>query len=138
MRVTADVVLDASAALELLLVSARGATVDRTLGPDPMIHVPELFAVEVTAALRGLERRGALSAARATQAIEDLARLPTIRWAHAPQLIARTWELRGNLSTYDAVYVALAERLDATLVTCDRGCAAAARAHARCEVAEHP
>ena len=128
MRTTVDVVLDASAAVELLLASALGGDVDRALGRDPAIHVPELFAVEVLAAIRGAERRKELVAARAAAAVDDLLGLPLIRWAHSDELLRRAWELRAAVSTYDAMYLALAERLGAVLLTTDRRLAAAARA----------
>ena len=128
MRTTVDVVLDASAAVELLLASALGGDVDRALGRDPAIHVPELFAVEVLAAIRGAERRKELVAARAAAAVDDLLELPLIRWAPSDELLRRAWELRAAVSTYDAMYLALAERLGAVLLTTDRRLAAAARA----------
>ena len=83
MRTTVDVVLDASAAVELLLASALGGDVDRALGRDPAIHVPELFAVEVLAAIRGAERRKELVAARAAAAVDDLRRSRTMGAASA-------------------------------------------------------
>lgn len=125
MRATIDVVLDASAAVDLLLGSRVGTAVGHALPDRSSIHVPELFHVEVVAALRGAERGGTLSAARATAAVEDLFVLPVIRWAHSDDLLRRGWELRGQISTYDAIYLALAMQLDATLVTTDARLASA-------------
>jgi predicted nucleic acid-binding protein len=73
----------------------------------------------------------ALTTRRADVALLDLADLPLERVAHAP-LLSRCWELRDNLTPYDAAYVALAEAIAAPLVTADRGLAQTAGAH--CEV----
>lgn len=59
------------------------------------------------------------------EALEDLLDLPIVRYAH-DMLVARSWELRRNLTAYDAAYVVLPEALAATLATCDRRLAAAA------------
>jgi predicted nucleic acid-binding protein len=63
-------------------------------------------------------RQSELSGDRAAAALADLAELPAVRHAHEPYL-RRIWALRENVSAYDAVYVALAEALDAPLLTCD-------------------
>ena len=119
------IVLDASAALELLLVTDLGrALADRLLEPRESLHAPELVDLEVAQVLRRFERAKTLSAARAEQALDDLAALPLERYSHR-LLLRRAWELRPNLTLYDAAYVALAELLDAPLLTCD---AALARA----------
>ena len=82
------------------------------------VGAPALLDVEVTQTLRGLLRGGKLSLERADAAREDLADLSLRRHPHAP-LLRRAWDLRDVCSTYDALYVALAEALDATLVTRD-------------------
>jgi predicted nucleic acid-binding protein len=69
--------------------------------------------------------RGELTAIRASEALSDAAELTIERYPHVP-LLRRAWELRDSMSTYDAVYVALAELLQAPLVTCD---SRAANAH---------
>lgn len=79
---------------------------------------PHLIDIEVLSGLRGLERARKISARQAVQGVADLAALPLRRMAHTP-LVARIWELRRNVTAYDAAYVALAEDLDATLVTTD-------------------
>lgn len=79
---------------------------------------PALVDLEVTSALRGALRAGRLADRRARQALADLDALPLVRAPHAP-LLARVWELRDNLTPYDAVYVALAEALEAPLLTAD-------------------
>lgn len=77
-----------------------------------------MIDLEVTSVLRGLRRRGALAPDVAESAIHNLARWPLERAAHR-HLLPRCWELRSNLSTHDAAYVALAELLQAPLLTAD-------------------
>jgi predicted nucleic acid-binding protein len=74
-----------------------------------------------------------MSAERGLEALEDLAGLSVRRYPH-DIVLPRVWELRANLTAYDAVYVALAEALGAPLLTRDRRIASAARHHARVEV----
>ena len=113
------IVLDASAALELLLDSPLGRRVGERLelegGP---FHAPHLLDVEVLHVTCRLQAGGALRAPRAAQLLEDLAALPLERYPHLP-LLTRAWSLRASLTPYDAIYVALAAALDATLLTCD-------------------
>jgi len=80
---------------------------------------PELAYLEVASVLRRQLAAGALDARRAGLALDDLAALPARRAPHRP-LLARCWELRDNLTIYDAAYVALAEAMNATLLTADR------------------
>lgn len=82
------------------------------------LAAPELLDLEVASVLRGQRRAGALDARRAELALADLAALPVQRAPHR-RLIARCWELRDNLTVYDAAYVALAEALEADLLTGD-------------------
>jgi predicted nucleic acid-binding protein len=82
------------------------------------LAAPELIDLEVTSALRGLFRVGKVNEFRARLALADLRRLPLRRASHQG-LVTRCWELRDNLTAYDASYVALAELLGATLVTSD-------------------
>jgi predicted nucleic acid-binding protein len=114
------IVLDASALVELLLGTAAGrAVLDRIASPDVSLHAPHVADVEVAQALRRLARDGDLDAASAGAALADLRALDLERHSHEP-LLDRVWALRDNLTAYDAVYVALAEALDARLLTCDR------------------
>jgi len=119
------IVVDASAMLELLLnapsAQALGA---RILRPGQTIQAPHLMDVEVVQVLRLYVRTNAMSASRAQEALEDYSDLPITRYPHNV-LLTRIWELRHNVTAYDAAYVALAEALDAPLVTCDRRLAAA-------------
>ena len=111
--------LVASALLEFLLQTPLGTRVEARLFRDEdEFHSPHLIDVELTQALRRLVRAGEVSADRAAEAIEDLVDLDLHRHAH-PDLLSRAWKLRENVTAYDAMYLALAEALDATVVTCD-------------------
>ena len=113
------IVLDASAAVEWLLVRPGApAVAGRLRDPETTAHAPSLLGVEVTAALRGLVLGGHATPERASLAMSDLASADITLHDPTP-LLPRAWELRGNLTPYDAVYVALAEALAARLVTAD-------------------
>jgi predicted nucleic acid-binding protein len=114
------IVLDASATIDLLLGTARGqAVAERVFDPRESLHAPELLDLEVAQVLRRFERARHLDATRAEAALRDFADLPIERYSHR-LLLPRAWELRANLTLYDAVYLALAELLDAPLLTGDR------------------
>jgi predicted nucleic acid-binding protein len=118
------IVLDASAALHLLLRTERGDWVDeRVSGEDR--RVPQLFEYEVVSALRREALGGELTAARQAAALANLASFRIRRYPPQP-FLSRIWELRSSLTAYDASYVALAEALEAPLVTAD---ARLARSH---------
>lgn len=128
------IVVDASALLEFLLQTPLGARVEaRLLRDRDEFHAPHLIDVEVTQGLRRLVRAREVSADRAAEAIEDLVDLDLHRHAHL-DLLARSWKLRDNVTAYDAMYVALAEALDATVVTCDTPLAKASGHRAHIEV----
>jgi len=93
-----------------------------TAGDD--LVAPDLIDVETVAVLRKRWMAGDLSKNRFAAAIDDLEDLGLVRYPALP-LMRRAFELRDNVTAYDAVYVALAERLDCTLVTADRRLAAA-------------
>jgi predicted nucleic acid-binding protein len=95
------------------------------------LFAPELIDLEVASVWRRAARAGRLGERRARQALADLAALPLTRAPHQP-LVARIWELRDNLSPYDAAYVALAEALETSLLTADRRLTRTAAA--RCEI----
>jgi predicted nucleic acid-binding protein len=82
------------------------------------LTAPALVDLEVVSTLRRAARAGRLDDRRSGQALTDLAALPLRRVPHLP-LLSRIWELRDNLTAYDAAYVALAEALDALLLTAD-------------------
>lgn len=128
------IVLDASAAVELLLGTPPGARIAQRLVDDAdPVQAPHLLDVEVASALRGAVARRLLDAPRAAAALDDLADLAVIRYPHEP-LLGRIWELRARLSAYDAAYVALAEALDVPLVTRDARLGRAGGHRARVEV----
>lgn len=113
------IVVDASALLEFLLQTPLGTRVEARLFRDgDELHAPHLVDVEVTQALRRLVRSREVSPDRAAEAIADLVQVDLHRHAHL-DLLTRAWKLRDNITAYDAVYVALAEALGATVVTCD-------------------
>jgi len=103
--------------------------------PDAELHTPALCDVEVASGLRRALLGGRLEEGRARLALRDMADLPLTRHGHQ-LLLARALELRHNFSAYDAIYVALAERLGATLVTADRPLASAVRSQLDLFVAE--
>jgi predicted nucleic acid-binding protein len=98
--------------------SPAGRIRGRIARPDETVHVPHLFDVEVLHVLRGHALRGVLSLARARLALGRLSAMRLIRYPHTP-FAGRIWELRDSITAYDAAYVALAEALDAPLVTTD-------------------
>ncbi len=92
-----------------------------------------LLDVEVTQALRRFVAVHGLSVSRAEEALQDLIDLRIHRYTHAP-FLRRIWALRNNLTSHDALYVALAESLDAPMLTCDAKLAAAPKHRVRIEV----
>jgi predicted nucleic acid-binding protein len=113
------IVADASTILELLLRTPLAAAVERRVLRDgETIHAPALIDLEVAQVLRRYVRRGELSASRARVALDVMTVFPVERYTH-DVLLPRIWELRDNLTAYDAAYVALAEALRATLITGD-------------------
>lgn len=128
------IVVGASALLEFLLQTSVGARVEARLFLDEdELHAPHLLDVEVVQGLRRLVRTGEVASGRADEAIADLTDLNLYRHAHV-DLLARAWKLRDNIGAYDAMYVALAEAIEATIVTCDSPLAKAPGHHARIEV----
>ncbi|MGH8776811.1 MAG: type II toxin-antitoxin system VapC family toxin [Jiangellaceae bacterium] len=97
----------------------RGAQAREAMRGAGEAHVPHLADLEVASVLYKLVFRGSLDAPTARAAVADFAEMPLIRHPHAA-LLPRVWELRPNLTAYDAAYVALAETLGVTLLTGDR------------------
>jgi predicted nucleic acid-binding protein len=128
------IVVDASALFEVLLQTSAAAAVEaRLFEPGESLHAPHLLDVEIAQVVRRFAAAGEIDAERARAALEDLSDFHLHRYAHAV-FLPRIWELRANLSAYDAAYVALAEALDAPLLTRDRRLARAANHHARVEL----
>jgi predicted nucleic acid-binding protein len=128
------IVLDASAIVDLLI--GRGdetAELRARLRDVSTAHVPHLLDVEVTSALRRHILGGRLSAVSARRALRRFGVLPLVRWEHTP-LLGRALALRDRLTAADAMYVALAEGLGATLLTRDARMARAGGHRARIEV----
>ena len=128
------IVVDASALLEALLRTPAAKAVERWLfDPRQTLHAPHLVDVEIAQVIRRYAANGEIDGERGRTALADLADFPLHRYPH-DFLLPRVWDLRNNLTAYDAVYVALAEALDAPLLTRDRRLAAASGHHARVEL----
>ena len=128
------IVLDASAAIDWLLQTPAGRRIEkRIFSRNESLHSPHLLDLEVVQVLRRLVRESAVSARRVEEAIGDLLDLRVTRYPHFV-LLPRIWQLRHNLSAYDASYVALAEELSATLITRDARLASASGHAAKVDV----
>ena len=103
------IVVDASAVLETLLRTPAAAAVEgRLFDSRQTVHAPHLIEVEVAQVVRRYAAAGELDAERGREALADLADFPLLRYPH-DLLLPRIWELRNNLTAYDAAYVALAD-----------------------------
>ena len=128
------IVVDASALLEVLLrTPAAEAVEDRLFAPGQTLHAPHLLDVEAAQVIRRYAAGGDIDDERGRMALTDLADFPLQRYPH-DFLLPRIWDLRNNLTAYDAAYVALAEAMDAPLLTRDRRLATAAGHNARIEL----
>jgi predicted nucleic acid-binding protein len=112
-------VVDASCLYEVLADGVQAEEVRDRLAADTDQAAPHVIDAEVLGIVRRDHLLGRLDATAARQAVEDLRDWPGERFGHR-SLLARAWELRGNVRSWDALYVALAEALGATLVTLDR------------------
>jgi predicted nucleic acid-binding protein len=111
--------------LEVLLRSQAGLEIEkRIFSPRESLFAPHLLDLEVVQVLRRYSAFGEIDSERGKEAIEDLNDLPIKRYPH-DIFLHRVWELRQNMSAYDAVYVALAETLPAPLLTRDTHLASA-------------
>ena len=124
------IVADASAIAEVLLARPQAGAVREALAPHPELHVPEHFHVELLSVLRRYSIRRELSEHRASEALAALADLRTLTYP-VIELADTIWELRAELTAYDAAYLALARRLDVGMVTLDSGLAKAAAKEGR-------
>lgn len=128
------IVLDASAAVDWLLQTRAGRQIEQRIYlHGESLHAPHLLDIEVTQVLRRLARERRVGASRAEECLTDLLNLRITRYPHFV-FLPRTWQLRHNLTAYDAVYIALAERLNATLLTRDARLRTASGHTARIEV----
>jgi predicted nucleic acid-binding protein len=128
------IVVDASALIEVLLGTSAGSRLaERFFAQGETLYAPHLIDVEVAQVLRRYVREKLFGAERGVEALEDLADFPIARYPHQP-FLPRIWELRHNVTAYDAVYLALAEALAAPLVTCDAKLASASGHQAQIEL----
>ena len=127
-------VVDASAVADLVAAEAHAgpALRERLLRDGVQLHAPELLDLEVLSTIRRRLARRELDSGQADTAVLVLRDLPVTRHRHF-RLAGRIWALRENVTPYDAAYVALAELLDAPLVTLDRRLASAPLPHVRFE-----
>lgn len=113
------IVPDASVVVPALVDERRdGARARELLSSDADLHAPHLLDVEVASVLRRHSATKWISASRAAAALADFEDLAVTRYPHL-SLLPRVWQLRANVSAYDAVYVALAEALGTAFVTAD-------------------
>jgi predicted nucleic acid-binding protein len=122
------IVADASAVLEVLLNTSRAAAIaSRLFAGGQTIHAPHLVDVEVLQVLRRYVSASTVANARAREMMQDYLDMDLKRYPH-DVLLERMWELRHNFTAYDAAYIALAEALEAPLITCDRALTSGHRA----------
>ncbi len=126
-------VVDASCLYEVVADGVDAEPARARLAADEDQAAPDLVDAEVLALVRRDHLRGLLDATAARQAVEDLYAWPGRRYSHRP-LLQRAWELRYSLRAWDALYVALAEALSATLLTLDARLARAPGLRCRVEV----
>ena len=129
------IVVDASAVLELLLRAGATDALETRLFGGETLHAPHVLDLEVAQVLRRYERAGELDSRRGREALEDLVGLRIERYPHH-LFLARVWSLRANATAYDACYLALAEALDAPLLTRDRRLMGVPGCGARIELVE--
>lgn len=128
------IVVDASAVIELILRTKLGAKVEaRVISPEERLYAPHLIDVEIAQVLCKLLQLKQVTAIRAREALDDHRDL-FIERASQRELLQRIWALRDSLTAYDAAYIALAEALEAPLITCDTKLARAHGHHAKIEL----
>jgi predicted nucleic acid-binding protein len=113
------IVADSSAIMEVLFESKSSEPIrNRLFGKRQKVFAPHLIDLEISQVLRRHVNNGSMTATFAADALADWLFLPVTRMAHSP-LLKRIFELRTNATAYDAAYLALAEALNAPLVTHD-------------------
>lgn len=127
------IVIDAAAVVDAL-TAVDGTDELRARMSAEELQAPALLDFEVVAALRGLVLRGHMTVTRAQDALTDFEDLSIERWLSSDGLRRRAFQLRHNVSAYDAAYVALAEALECPLVTRDDKLRKSSGHHARIEV----
>jgi predicted nucleic acid-binding protein len=130
---SAMLVVDASCIAEVVLAGSDAEPVRERLESDREQAAPHLVDAEVLGVVRRARLRRELDGTAARQAIDDLEYWPATRVDHRP-LLERAWQLRNSLSAPDALYVALAEALNATLLTLDRRLARAEGPRCRIDI----
>ncbi len=126
--------LDASAGIDWLLQTPAGQQIDGRLAcRGESLHAPHLLDLEIAQTLRRLVQQRLVSPQRADQAMQDFLDLRLSRYPHF-FFLPRIWQLRPNLSAYDAAYIALSEELNATLITRDKRLLSVPGHRARIEV----
>jgi predicted nucleic acid-binding protein len=117
--------LDSSTVIEVLLRTDAASHIEqRIFSAEESLHAPHLLDLEVAQVMRRYYASGEIASERGGEAIDDLTGMPITRYPH-DLLLPRIWELRHNLTAYDAAYVALAEILPAVFLTCDARLASA-------------
>ncbi len=125
------IVLDASVVVELLTNRALADTIRLAIAEsDEALIAPYLLDIEVMNAVRGLAAARLIGQDAAQEIVANLTDLPVDRLEHIP-FLHRIWELRHNLTAYDATYIAIAEATDSTLFTMDGKLARGHRASVR-------
>lgn len=129
-------VVDASCLCEVVIGGAGAVPIRERLAIEVDQAAPHIIDVEVLGVIRREHLRGRLDRTAATQAVDDLQAWPAERFGHR-LLLARAWQLRDSVRGWDAMYVALAEALDAVLLTTDARLAAASGPTCRIEAIGH-
>ena len=128
------IVIDASVIASMLVYTDdRGRKARTVMGRDPEWTAPEHWKVEAFSVMRGLALGGKITDEQASRAVGRITRLG-VETVPVDDLLPRMWQLKANISAYDAAYVALAERRDLTLVTADARLARASTAYCRVEL----
>lgn len=110
-------VVDASAIAELLLGTQRGRRVAQAVSQEDLV-APQHLTVEVVSVLRGWYLGGHITDQEARQALQEFTLLG-VRELPGVDLLDAVWDLRNNVSVYDAMYVALAQKLECRLLSLD-------------------
>lgn len=133
---TIVIVVDASVLVTALTDDGDDGDQARIRLGGQALAAPQIVDLEVASVLRRFTRAGQIPERRAVLALADLVDLPLERAPHLP-LLSRCWQLKGNLTVYDAAYIALAEALDVAFVTSDARLAGAPGIHCTVELLQN-